>query len=489
MSFYLLLAGWALWLSVGSPLGAANPEICPLFPSEHARFGVNVRTNDNKFIGDYDVAQLHAGWYMDYRARHALTHPANMAYLQTILPSLHYQNQVIDEATLTPVIDANPGMLWVLGNEPDSHIQDQQTPAQYAVFYHDLYAFLKARDPTAQIAPAGVVQPTPIRLRYLDAILDAYRQRYGAPMPVDVWTVHGFILQERLNDWGAGIPVGLEAYAAEGRIYTMSEHSRLDIFQQQIRDFRRWMAARGYRNRPLILTEYGILLPDFYGFTDKVVINYMLETFRFLQAATDPAYGYPRDGNRLVQQWGWYSLNDREYDAITETGFNGNLFDHDTGVITEIGKRFAEYTAPLVDTHTNLAVAAFTTALSSFVPVSTTTPVTFTATIVNGGSLPATVDAVRFYRGDPAQGGILLATRRISAPLAPGCRAPVALTVPLSVGDWPPGPYPIYVVVVGADPQQEKTLSDNQATSRLRILATGEAAQTLYLPAVTAHID
>lgn len=489
MSLYLLLAGWALWLGIGSPLGTANPEICPLFPSEHARFGVNVKTNDDKSVDDYDVAQINAGWYMDYRARRAPAHPAHMAYIQTILPSLHYPNQVIDAAALAPVIDANPGILWVLGNEPDSYIQDHQTPAQYAVFYHDLYAFLKGRDPTAQVAPAGVVQPTPIRLRYLDAVLDEYRQRYGVAMPVDVWTVHGFILQERLNDWGAGIPVGLEEFAAEGRAYTMSDHGRLDIFQQQIRDFRGWMAERGYRNRPLILTEYGILLPDLFGFTDDIVIHFMLESFRFLQAATDPAYGYPQDGNRLVQKWGWYSLNDKEYDIITGQGFNGGLFDHDTGAITEIGNQFAGYTAPLVANHTNLAVTKLTAARPSFVPVGTTAPVTFTATLVNGGNLPAGVDAVRFYRGDPAQGGLLLATRTLSGQVAPACSAPVEITAAFSVATWPPGPYTIYVVVGGADPQQELTLSDNQAIGRLRILAGGESVQTLYLPTLNARLD
>ena len=234
------------------------------------------------------MTQLYAGWYVDYSVQLSPARPAGMGYMQTILPSQHYP---IRPDALRPLVDANRGALWTLGNEPDRDLQDGMTPEAYAAFYHDLYAFIKGRDPTARIAVAGVVQPTPIRLRYLDRVLDAYRQRYGVRMPVDVWTVHGFILNEAPDEWGASIPVGLEAFAEEGLRRTVDDHDRMDIFRQQIVDFRRWMADRGYRDRPLILSEYGILLPKAYGFSDAAVANFMVESFGFLQTGRGPAYG------------------------------------------------------------------------------------------------------------------------------------------------------------------------------------------------------
>ena len=37
-------------------------------------------------------------------------------------------------------------------------------------------------------------------------------------------------------------------------------------FQQNIIDFRAWMAERGYGDKPLMVSEYGILMPAEYGF-------------------------------------------------------------------------------------------------------------------------------------------------------------------------------------------------------------------------------
>ena len=235
---------------------------------------------------------------------------------------------------LLDAVDALPGALWLIGNEPDVKWQDNVPPDMYAELYHDLYVQLKALDPTCQVAIGGVSQPTPLRLRYLDRILEAYQDRYGEPMPVDVWNVHNFILREERDSWGVDIPPGMSEQS--GTLREIADHDNLPIFRQQIVSFRRWMAERGQRDRPLIVTEYGILMPTDYGFSPKQVERFMLDTFEFFRTAADPAAGYAADGNRLVQRWCWFSLADERYPT-------GNLVGTDGGDLTPLGDAFRAY--------------------------------------------------------------------------------------------------------------------------------------------------
>ena len=65
------------------------------------------------------------------------------------------------------------------------------------------------------------------------------------------------------------------------------------------------MARQGYRSYPLIVTEFGVLMPDDYGFTTERVNSFMSATFDFLQNTADAGLGDPMDGNRLVQKWSY----------------------------------------------------------------------------------------------------------------------------------------------------------------------------------------
>ncbi|MEZ4617241.1 MAG: hypothetical protein R2867_17260 [Caldilineaceae bacterium] len=253
---------------------------CPLYPSPHLRIGVNVAKEGGVTVDDYAVAQTHAGWYHDYNQQLHPTAPNGMLYHQMLRTSLDTSRL---EELVGPLVDANPGAVWVLGNEPDRYGQDEMTPAAYAVFYHDLYTFLKARDAASRVAIGAIVQATPLRLRYLDMVLDEYHARYGTRLETDFWTLHGFNLPEQCS-WGAGIPPGLEAFREEGVpcLSPLSEHGNLTTFQTRIRNFRQWMVDRGYRNTPLILSEYGILLTSLHGFQHSVVRDYMLSSFDFM---------------------------------------------------------------------------------------------------------------------------------------------------------------------------------------------------------------
>ncbi len=133
---------------------------------------------------------------------------------------------------------------------------------------------------------------------------------------------------------GVDIPPGFDVNS--GLSFEINDHDRLDVFKQQLVDFRRWMADHGYRDKELLVTEYGILMYADYGFDYPRVRNFMLGTFDYMRTATDPTMGLPSDGNRLVQRWCWYSLADVDYPT-------GNLIDPKTRRLTPLGRDFQQY--------------------------------------------------------------------------------------------------------------------------------------------------
>ena len=288
-------------------------------------------------IVDFPVEALEIGWYLNWWVQEKPAHPGGADFWQMVRVS--EEGYRPDAARIRAAAAANPGSFWIVGNEPDVRWQDNTTPERYAEFYHELYHLLKEEDPTCRVVVGGVTQPTPLRLRYLESVLDSHRDRYGTRMPVDVWNVHGFILREERGSWGVDVPPGMEADA--GMLYGVDDHDDLAIFGDQILAFRRWMADHGEREKPLVVSEYGILMPADYGFGPAEVQAFMEGSFDFFLTATDAAVGYPRDGNRLVQWWCWYSLAAPEHYYPT-----GNLFDPVTKALTPLGAAFAAYAHP-----------------------------------------------------------------------------------------------------------------------------------------------
>ncbi len=293
------------------------------------RFGFGVPLGP---VIQYDTAPLGAGWYLDWQVEVTPEHPGRLEFVQMI--RVHGKEFRPDPGTIVRAAEQNPGSLWLIGNEPDVLWQDWSPPEKYARVYHELYHLLKRHDPTCKIAIAGVSQPTPLRLEYLDAILDAYRSKYGEKMPVDVWNVHAFILREEKGSWGVGIPPSLDV--TQGALYDIQDHDDMAIFREQIVRFRRWMKKHGEQDKPLIISEYGILMPREYGFSQERVREFMYRTFDYFLTAADREIGYPVDDYRLVQRWCWYSLSDTHYPT-------GNLFDPETHRITPLGKAFGGY--------------------------------------------------------------------------------------------------------------------------------------------------
>lgn len=300
------------------------------------RWGAGVASGS---IARDDVAPLRVGWYVDWGVHLDPPRPEGVEYVQMV----RVRGGVLkpDTETVAAIARANPGSLWLVGNEPDVKWQDGIEPEVYARLYGEAYGAIKRGDPGAQVAIGGVSQPTPLRLRYLEAVLAAYREQFGAKVPVDVWNVHNFILREERDSWGVDIPPGMPDQ--HGMLYEIEDCGDLGIFQQQIIDFRRWMAEKGYQDRPLIISEYGIPMPEDYGFPPGRVVAFLADTFDFFLTATDPATGYPGDDHRLVQRWCWYSL-----DAPDTYYPDGRLFNPQTGEMTPVGVGWQEIVARLI---------------------------------------------------------------------------------------------------------------------------------------------
>ena len=248
---------------------------------------------------------------------------------------------------------ANPGHLWFIGNEPDNPCRFGTYSAEYAERYYKLYHFVKDLDPSAQVGIGGIVRPSEIRHAWLERVLDEYQRRYGEPMPVDVWNIHNLLLSECPGECGcpegnscgglccSGGYVPEEFWCASGRFIPQDEQDRVDLFEQFIWDFRRWMATREEaRDKPLIVTEIGVLTGvEADDFAHERINQFMARVFDFMINERDADIGYAADGHRLVQRFTWYSTHDWK--------FNGFLFDT-RGRLTDFGLNFANYTARFV---------------------------------------------------------------------------------------------------------------------------------------------
>ncbi len=421
----------------------ASPLLC--------RFGVNVLGP----ISQYDYTALRSGWYANYIAEETPDLPKGTEFVQTIRFRQSGSSNYIPSKNQTEIEDiaiANPGSKWLIGNEPDrKDFQDDLVPLVYAKAYHDTYQIIKNVDPTAKIYAGTIVQPTPVRLEYLDLVLSNYQSMYASSMPVDGWSIHNFILNEvscdydDTNCWGAEIPPGVDADF--GEILTIDDNKNLDLFIERIVRFRQWMFDNGYGGLPIMLSEYGILIPeDFEGFGFSEVNIFMNGSFDYMLSATDPVLGDPNDEYRLIQQFSWYSTG--------ESGdiYNGYLFDKETQIISPMGINYANYTSAIASD-----VDLIPTNLTS-------TPsggdLELTVTIANAGNLtnlsgPATV---KFYDGDPNAGGMQIGTDAVASLSGCGTYSEISVT-------WNSpgaGPHSVYVVVDEENRVQESDDSNNQ---------------------------
>ncbi len=476
-------------------------------------------------FADYSLDQLNVGLFSNWWATNAsLTGlPDDVEYIQTVRlhqdkvgSSWHGGGAYVDPPSystgpslteIAQIAAAQPGSRWVLGNEPDKvdffssgswRGQDEITPELYAVAFHEIRSTIKAADPTAQIGIGSVIQGTPLRLKYLDKIWEAYESEYSQDIGdhIDFFTVHGFILREEDGTAGARIPPGLvegvdEDYVAtDGFLYGENnntlriEHQNIDNFDTFTRNLRQWMADKGLRNKPLINTEFGILYKDSIitgSISDGEVVDYLKEAFDYILTETDDDIGYPRDENRLIQGAVWYSLNDDNW--------NGRLFDDDFDPTT-IGQGWIDYVTdeakPLAsEPRPNMWSTGLNATPSNPTTIGMYTRVTLQADIVNSGNTPSVTGdnlAVTFWDDDPNTPGANQIGETQYLDDLEGCGQYSTVTV-----DWlaPAGNHTWYVKVDSVT--NEDKLDDNVQSESLTVTA-GPAANTADM-VVTKNVD
>ncbi len=301
---------------------------------------------------------------LDWRLDNSIELPEGIEYIHVVRVSdALFQNQFDN---LDVLITQNPGETWIIGNEPDRYYwQDSISPEKYAERYFLTAMKIRSFDPTAKLGFGTVVQPTPIRMRYLDRTLDALDLLTGGRETslalIDIWSIHAFILNEHPFQWGAGIPVGFFPYEAGDefeedwddaiQITDYDDTYSIQIFMERITNFRYWLDQKGEQEKPLWISEYGSLFPpidppdgpNYVNVSDEDTSAFMLDSFDFLLSASDEPTGMPADDFHLVQRWFWYSLNDHRY------SFGGSLLDPDQDYsVTLVGENFKDYTRQFV---------------------------------------------------------------------------------------------------------------------------------------------
>ncbi len=186
-------------------------------------------------------------------------------------------------------------------------------------------------------------------------------------------------------------------------LWEIQDHDDINLFRQQIVRFRQWMKDRGERDKELIVSEYGILLPEGpgHGFDEVRVRTFMLNTFDYFMTATDPELGHPLDGNRLVQRWAWYSLNDNRFEGYR---LRSHLFDSTSKEITSLGLAFEDYVASqdLFTPYVDLMPAKITSTPSQPLTLDgRPITLTLTAMVRNTGNTDTENVPIQFWAGDP----------------------------------------------------------------------------------------
>ena len=473
---------------VTQPENAAAPADETAVTATNCRYGVSSwNSNDFNFLQDLGI-----GWSLDFGVNLNRSLPAGVEYTPIIRfkPKLDGQGNRTGDYMVTtqpftdapgglgPVIAANPGRLWIVGNEVErTNVQDDLMPDVYAKAYHDAYHFIKDRDPSAQVAVSGLVQVTPGRLQYLDIVWDSYVTMYGTPMSVDVWNMHIYILAEKFPNgsnaeaaialgtdpaiaiWGSG---SVASRCPNNDVYCYAEHDDMGIFADQVVAMRQWMKNHGQQHKPLILSEYSLLFPydqegdadpttcylrDEFGqcFTPERVSEFMEDSFNYLETATSTALGFPADNHRLMQQWLWYTVQD--YGTFSSNLLEGNytLTNYQTRLP---GDTFEAKVNGLRPFTSNPFVSQVSFPTASTITPTGTTSVIIAAVIHNNGDTETTAPTtINFYAN--AAKTQLIGTAVLPAGLA-GCarRTDRAEIVWNNLG---PGLHPYWAEAVGGN--------------------------------------
>lgn len=209
-----------------------------------------------------------------------------------------------DEQRLLRALEEHPESWWLVGNEPNDPHQDNLSPGAYAAFYRRfLETAQRARRPYF-VATAGIANAD---WRWAQRFRDSYRAQFGEAPRVDAWNIHNYVLEP--------------------------DRDPLDVaeFRRRILAFREWMARVGEGDKPLFLTEFGVLYStgrDGEPLDPARVEAFIHETVGWL-AATEH-----------VQCWAWFANR-------TAGQFNGDLYDEQDR-LTRYGVAYRDAIAPVI---------------------------------------------------------------------------------------------------------------------------------------------
>ncbi|MBI5652666.1 MAG: hypothetical protein HZC40_19810 [Chloroflexi bacterium] len=332
------------------------------------RFGADKVRRPIAAYSSLDIAYMRLGWYIDFSASANPELLYGMEYVPMVRmkqwkkladgtptlccvgcayldPPAYSLSPSI--AQIQAIASGRPGMMWIIGNEMEridwgglggvcGH-QDEMLPEMYAQVYHDVYTAIKVVDGSAQVSMGALVQPSPLRIKYLDRVWAEYTRLYGVTMPVDIWNIHVYVYNEQKNSWGADIPAGLTETV--GSLYQIRDNKDFTKAAPMIENWRTWMKNNGQQNKPLMTPEYGVAMPEWVQDPPGTVTfspaqirdSYMYPSFNYFLNQINSSIGFPADGNRLIQRWAWWSIDydDGECDPVDGKFYadnSGNLF-------------------------------------------------------------------------------------------------------------------------------------------------------------------
>ena len=167
---------------------------------------------------------------------------------------------VIDDLILN---QGQKGKIWSVGNEPDWY--PYTSPEDYAKWYHAFYTEIKKWDPTAKVMIGGLHSPNSHQIvdylkgfddhrsgwdsftyGWIDKFNYEYQTQFGTLAPIDIYNIHDY----PDDDMRAGFdPNNIE-----------SLKTALNQAVDRINYFREYMNYIGEQDKPLWITEFGLLM-------------------------------------------------------------------------------------------------------------------------------------------------------------------------------------------------------------------------------------
>lgn len=243
-----------------------------------------------------ELAELGVAWYTDW------------TFASPDVPGYRRLYVVSPRSSLVKLAQAareRRGAWWAIGNEPNDRHQDNQTPAEYVAFFERAAEVIRQADPSARILSAGIANAD---WAWAQAFRDEHNRLTGRYPDLDGWNIHNYLLEDDQDPYDIG------------------------EFKRRIAAFRVWMDQIGDGDKPLILSEFGVLYGA--GCCERPIdppergVAFMVETVTWLAR-----------GN-LVQAWAWFMTNSGKMQ------FNGDLFDA-SGALTSFGMTYRDLVGAL----------------------------------------------------------------------------------------------------------------------------------------------